>query len=120
MNTTLWIIQILLGTLFLTSGSIKLVIPKKKLAKVFDWVDDFSQEKIKIISAFEIFGALGLFLPGVFPIYGVIIPLSAMGLAIIMILAALTHYNRGEKSEMIVNIVVAILLSLIIIGRFAI
>lgn len=120
MNIALWILQILVAALFLTTGSMKLVIPKKKLEKVFDWVDDFSQDTIRIIAAFEILGALGLFLPGVFPIYSVIIPLSAMGLTIVMILATLTHYNRGEKAEMIVNIVLAVLLVFVIIGRFAI
>ena len=120
MNTTLWIIQILLAAVFLTTGSIKLVIPKDKLEKVFEWVDDSSQNKIRIIGVLELFGALGLFLPGVYPIYSVITPLSAIGLVIVMILAALTHFNRGEKSEMIVNIVFAVLLTFIIIGRFAI
>lgn len=119
MNIALWIIQILLAAAFLTTGSIKLVFPKKNLEKVFDWIDDFSQNKIQIIATLEIIGAFGLFLPGVYPISKVIIPLSAAGLAIIMILAALTHYNRGEKSEMITNIVIFGLLSIVIIGRFA-
>jgi uncharacterized membrane protein YphA (DoxX/SURF4 family) len=120
MNITLWIIQILLAAVFLTTGSIKLVIPKKKLEKVFDWIDDFSRNKIKTIAAFEVVGALGLLLPGVYSIYSVIMPLSAIGLSVIMVLAALTHYNRGENAEMIVNIIIATLLAFVIIGRFAI
>jgi len=119
MNIALWVIQILLAALFLTTGSIKLVFPKKKLEKVFDWIDDFSQNRIRIIATFEVFGALGLFLPGVYPISNLIMPVAAAGLAIIMILAALTHYNRGEDSEMVVNISIAVLLSFVIIGRLA-
>jgi len=34
-------------------------------------------------------------------------------------LATLTHYNRGEKSEMFTNIVIFVLLAFVIIGRFA-
>jgi hypothetical protein len=119
MNIALWIIQILLAAFFLTSGSVKLVLPKNKLARVFDWIDDFSQNKIKLIGAFEVIGAFGLFLPGVYSFVPALISISAAGLSVIMILALLTHYNRGEKSEMISNIVIFVLLAIIIIGRLA-
>ena len=58
MNTALWIIQILLAALFLTVGSIKLVLPKEKLEKVFEWIDDYTPERIKLIGGFEILGGL--------------------------------------------------------------
>ena len=118
MNIALWIIQILLAAFFLTVGSIKLVLPKDKLAKVFEWIDDFSSQKVKVIGALEIIGALGLFIPGVYSYLTVLIPLAAAGLAIIMLLAALTHYKRGEKSEITTNIVVLLLLTFVVIGRF--
>jgi len=119
MNIILWILQIFLAAFFLTVGSIKVVLTKDRLAKVFEWIDDYSQNKIKIIGVFEIVGALGLFLPGVYSKGYVLIPLSAAGLAIIMILAAITHYNRGETKEMVLNISIFVLLALVIIGRFA-
>ena len=119
MNIALWIIQILLAAFFLTVGSIKLVLRKDKLALVFEWIDDFSQNKVKLIGTVEILGALGLFLPGVYSIGDVLIPLAAAGLAVIMVLAAVTHYNRTEKSEMISNIVIFGLLTIVIIGRLA-
>ncbi len=119
MNIALWIIQIFLAAVFLTLGSIKAVFPKDKLTDVFEWSDDFSENKIKIIGAFEIIGALSLFLPGVFDISTFLIPLSAAGLAIIMVLAVLTHYNRGEKKEIIINIVLFVLLSFVVIVRLA-
>ena len=119
MNITLWIIQILLAAIFLTAGSIKLVLPVDRLDKVFDWIDDFTQEKVKLIGAFEILGGLGLFLPGVYSTGPILIPLAAAGLAIIMVLAAITHYNREEKPEMIINIVLFVFLAFIVIGRLA-
>ncbi|MCY1721028.1 DoxX family protein [Prolixibacteraceae bacterium Z1-6] len=119
MNIALWILQILLAAFFLTMGSIKAVLPKDKLLKVFEWIDDFSREKIKTIGGFEIAGALGLFIPGVYSLPEIIIPLSAAGLAIIMVLAAITHYNRGEKSDLNLNIVLFILLAIVIVGRLA-
>lgn len=118
MNIVLWVIQIILAAVFLTAGLMKLVFPKKKLEKAFEWVKDFSQNKIQIIAAFEIIGAFGLFLPGVYPISQVIIPLSAAGLFIIMLLATLIHYKRNDKIEMIINIVLLALLAFVIISRF--
>jgi uncharacterized membrane protein len=119
MNIALWILQIMLAAFFLTVGSIKVVLTKEKLSKVFEWIDDFSQNKIKMIGSFEIIGALGLFLPGVYPIGNAIIPISAAGLAIIMVLAAMTHYNRTETKEIIINIALFVSLMLVIIGRLA-
>ncbi len=119
MNIVFWIIQILLAAFFLTVGSIKVVLPKAKLKKVFEWTDDSSENKIKIIGAFEILGALGLFVPGVYPLSALIIPLAATGLAIIMVLAALTHYNRGEKNDIVLNVVVFLFLLVIIVGRLS-
>ena len=120
MNTALWIVQILLAALFLTVGSIKLVLPKETLSKVFEWIDDYSSDRVKLIGSFEVIGALGLFIPGVYSFWIVLIPIAATGLAIIMVLAALTHYNRGEKSEMTTNVIVLVLLTFIVVGRFAI
>ncbi len=119
MNIALWIVQILLAAFFLTVGSIKLVLPKNKLTPVFEWIEDFTQAKIKLIGATEVTGAFGLFLPGVYSTAAVLIPLAAAGLAVLMILAALTHYNRSEKSEMTTNIVIFVLLAFIIAGRLA-
>lgn len=119
MNIALWILQIMLAAFFLTVGSIKVVLTKDRLSKVFEWIDDFSQNKIKMIGSFEIIGALGLFLPGVYSIGYALIPVSAAGLAIIMILAAITHLNRAEKKEFILNIALFVSLLVVIIGRFA-
>ena len=119
MNILFWIIQILLAAVFMTSGTMKTVLHKDKLAKALEWVDDFTPERLKIIGAFEILGGLGLSLPGVYSIAEFLIPLAATGLAIIMVLAALTHFNRGEKVEIIINIVLFILNASVAIFRFS-
>lgn len=117
MNIALWIVQILLAAFFLTTGSVKLVLSRNRLARVFEWVDDFSQNKIRLIGAFEMIGAFGLFLPGVYAFTPILIPISALGLSGIMVLAARTHRSRGEKPEMISNIVLFVLLAFVIIAR---
>ncbi|HYQ56261.1 MAG TPA: DoxX family protein [Draconibacterium sp.] len=117
MNIVLWIVQVILAAFFLTAGSIKLVLDKKKLEQVFEWLQDISQQRLQLIGWLEILGGLGLFLPGVYSTLLILIPISAFGLTIIMILAALMHFKRHEKREFILNIVVSIFLLIVIIGR---
>jgi uncharacterized membrane protein len=117
MNIALWILQIMLAAAFLTTGSIKVVITKEKLAKAFEWVDDYSENKIKIIGTVELIGALGLFLPGVSIISAIIIPLSALGLSVIMIMAAIAHFKRKETEELIVNVLLFSLLLVVAVTR---
>ena len=119
MNIALWIVQILLAAFFLTVGSIKLVIRKDRLAKVLEWIDDFTQNKIRMIGALEVIGALGLFLPGVYSVGTFLIPLAAVCLEFVMVIATYTHYQRGERSEMFVNISIIVLLALVAILRLA-
>jgi len=120
MNIALWIIQVLLAAFFLTVGTIKVVLPKVKLGKVFEWIDDFSENRIKMIGSFEILGALGLFVPGIYSVSSLIIPLSATGLAIIMVLASIVHYKRNEKSDLTINIVIFFFLAVVVAGRLSI
>lgn len=117
MNIALWILQIILAALFLTSGSLKLVLDKDKLEKVFEWIDNYPEKRLKLVGTFEVLGGLGLFLPGVYSVFDILIPLSAIGLTIIMVLATLLHYKRKETNELVVNIIVLVLLLLIIAGR---
>jgi len=120
MNIVLWIIQVLLAAFFLTVGSIKVVLLKVKLGKVFEWIDECSENRIKMIGSFEILGALGLFVPGIYSVSSIIIPLSAAGLAIIMVLASIIHHRRNEKSDLTLNVVIFFFLVVVIAGRLSI
>lgn len=117
MNIVLWIIQGILAALFLTSGSLKLVLDKDKLEKVFEWIDDYPKNRLKLVGTFEVLGGLGLFLPGVYSVLDILIPLSAIGLTIIMVMATLLHYKRKEINELVVNVILFVLLLFIVAGR---
>lgn len=119
MNILLWIIQIFLAAVFITVGLAKAVVPMPTLRKAMDWVNEHDPKKVRAIGILETIGGFGLFFPGLYPIHELIIPLAASGLAIIMILAAITNFNRGEKQELITNIVLFILASFVVIGRLA-
>ncbi len=119
MDILLWIIQIFLAAVFITLGLAKAVVPMAKLRKAMNWVNAFDSRKVRIIGVLETLGGFGLFFPGLYPINKLIIPISATGLAIIMIFAAITNLNLDEKNELISNIVLFLLAGFIVIGRLA-
>ncbi|GII56154.1 hypothetical protein Pth03_45430 [Planotetraspora thailandica] len=119
MNVALWALAGLLALAFLGSGLMKLIKPKDKLAASgMGWTDDFSAGAIKGIGAVEILGALGLILPGVTGIAPVLVPLAALGLALVMVGAAITHGRRKESQLVVVNLVLLVLVVLVAWGRF--
>ena len=60
MNIALWIVQIIVGLLFLMAGVMKVMQPKEKLATNMGWVEDFSQTTVHVIGTLEILGANGV------------------------------------------------------------
>ena len=118
MNTVIWIIQGLMGALFLMAGAVKVTQAKTTLKeKLGGWVDDFSALALKGIGALEILGAIALILPMLLNKYPFLTPLAAMGLILTMIGAGIVHLRRKEIKEMIMNIVIAALLTAILLGR---
>ncbi|MFC0625797.1 DoxX family protein [Kribbella deserti] len=122
MNTTLWIVAGVLATVYVLSGSLKIILPKEKIAKTSEtaaaWTEDFSPGSIKAIGVFELLGGLGLILPAVFDIAPVLIPLAAVGLALIMVGAALTRFRRHEYKLMALDLIYFALICFVAWGRF--
>ena len=97
----------------------KLAQPKAKLAESgMAWTEDFTQGQVKGIGAVEILGAIGLILPAALDIAPVLSALAAAGLAVTMLLAAVVHARRGEKSNIAVNLVLAALAVFVAVMRF--
>jgi uncharacterized membrane protein YphA (DoxX/SURF4 family) len=118
MNTTLWIIQGLLGALFTLVGVMKTVVPKEKLVARQGWAEDFSPSLIKLIGILEFLGGVGLVVPLATGIFPWLTPLAAVGLALTMLGAALTHLRRHEYSNIIANLLLLLLAVFIAYGRF--
>ncbi len=97
----------------------KLAQPKAKLAASgMGWTEDFSDGAVKGIGALEVLAALGLILPAVLGIAPVLVPLAAVGLALLMIGAAVTHARRSEQQMIGVNVVLLILAAVVAWDRF--
>jgi len=119
MNTFLWIVQGMLAGVFMMTGTMKVIKKKEQLADKMGFVEDFSQQQITGIGILEILGAMGVILPWATGILPWLTPLAAVGLALTMVGAFLTHLRRGEFIPMgLVNIVIFSLAIFTVIGRF--
>lgn len=118
MNTALWIVQGLLAFAFLGAGVLKATKSKEELATRMAWVEDFSPQTVKFIGIVEALGAVGLILPWATGIAPILTPLAATGLAITMVLAAITHVRRKEMPAVVVNAILLGLSAFVAVGRF--
>jgi len=104
--------------MFLMAGVMKIGQPKEKLAENQGWVEDFAENHVKGVGALEILAAIGLILPGVTGIAPVLTPLAALGIAIVMGGAMATHWRRGEKQMVVMNVMLFVLAIIVVWGRF--
>ena len=97
MNILLWVLQILLGLLFLFAGGMKIVVPADLLmANAPPGSTQFSALFLKFIGVVELLGGFGLILPGIFRTRRELTPLAAAGLVIVMIGAVVvTAMDQG-------------------------
>ena len=119
MNIALWIIAGVLAAAFLASGAVKLAWPKEKLVasgqRVFE---DFSAGTVKAIGGLELLAAVGLILPAALDIAPVLVPLAAVGLALLMAGAAVVHIRRDETKAIVVPVLFIALAAFVAWGRF--
>lgn len=117
MNIALWIVQILLGLMFLMAGTTKAFSYEKAKASM-PWVKDSSKSLVTFIGVAELLGGLGLVLPYALGIAPILTPIAAIGLGVIMILAAVFHAKRKENQAIGMNIILLALAIFVAIGRW--
>jgi uncharacterized membrane protein YphA (DoxX/SURF4 family) len=119
MNLALWIVAIVLAAVFAGSGLMKQFVPKDKLVTSGQgWAQDFSPTNIRLIGLAEILGAIGLVLPAAVHIAPILVPLAAVGLALVMAGAVAVHARRKETMNVAVNLVLIALAVFVAWGRF--
>ncbi|MBL7979154.1 MAG: DoxX family protein [Bacteroidetes Order II. Incertae sedis bacterium] len=117
LHTTLWVVQGLLAAAFGMAGFMKMTAPIAQLAaNGMTFVNQFSIEMVRFIGVAEVLGAIGLILPAALRIKPVLTPLAAVGVAIIMVLAAIQHITSNEP--IFANIVLFALAVFVAWGRF--
>lgn len=117
MNRALWIIQGLLGPLFLFAGGAKLAMPLDELVAL----SGLPGALLLIVSAAEVLGGLGLILPGSLRIRPGLTPLAAAGLVLIMsgatVLTA-AGVGGGDAAGALFPLVVGLLAAFVAYGRW--
>ncbi len=116
-NIALWIAQVLLGLMFIMAGSMKVFQPVEVLVESLPWATSVPLLLVKFSGVSELLGGLGLLLPSLLRIKPFLTTWAAIGLAAVMILAAIFHATRGEFSDIIINIILLSLALFIAWGR---
>jgi uncharacterized membrane protein YphA (DoxX/SURF4 family) len=114
MTIVLWILQVLLGALFIFGGVAKLLMPIEELTKQVGLPGWF----LIFISVAEVLGGLGLILPSLLRIAPGLTPLAAACLVIIMIGAVVITIATGSVVAALSPLVVGLLLVFVAYGRW--
>jgi len=117
MNIALWLVQVLLGGMFIMAGGMKAAQPVEALVESLPWVTTVPAALVKFIGVSEILGGLGLLLPSLLRIKPSLTVTAAYGLMLVMILAALFHGSRGEFPAIGMNVVLMAMAFFIAWGR---
>ncbi|HEX8532353.1 MAG TPA: DoxX family protein [Cytophagales bacterium] len=117
LHITLWIAQVLLAAMFLMSGFMKVSQPIDQLSQMLPWASQVPVALVRFIGVSELLGGLGLVLPSLVRIRPRLTVLAAIGLAAVMVFAALFHITRGEYSAIGMNLILAAIALFIAWGR---
>ncbi len=118
MNVALWVVQALLALAFLLAGFSKATQPLDRLAGRMGWVKVVPQGLTRFIGVSEMLGAIGLILPALTHVLPWLTIAAAVGLALVMVCAAVFHASRREYSPVSINVVLLVLALFIVYGRW--
>jgi uncharacterized membrane protein YphA (DoxX/SURF4 family) len=113
----LWIVQLLLAAAFGTAGAMKLTMPVPELVQQMAWAGDVPPWLVRFIGLSELAGAVGLVLPAATRMAPGLTPVAALGLVVVMLLAAAFHVVRGEFGALPINMTLGALAAFVAWGR---
>jgi len=114
---TLWVAQILLAAAFFMAAIAKLTTPIDQLARMMPWTKDVSESLVRFIGSVELLGAIGLILPAATRFAPRLTPIAAIGLMVVMVLAACFHLSRGEVDALPVPALLGAMAAFVAWGR---
>jgi len=118
LHISLWIAQILLAAMFFMTGLMKLMLPIDTLAAQMQWPGQVPAWLVRFIGLAEVLGGLGLLLPSLLRRSPVLTGWAALGLVLVMVLAAVFHLFRGESPMIPLNLMIGLLAAFVAWGRF--
>ena len=118
LHITLWVCQGLLAAAFGMAGFMKLTAPMDQLlANGMSFVAEYNESSVRLIGLAELLAALGLILPSAMRKVTILTPLAAIGLAIVMVLAAQFHITHNEP--VMATLVFLVVTLFVAWGRFS-
>jgi putative oxidoreductase len=117
LNISLWVGQVILAAMFGMGGAMKAFAPFAVLHAQVPWTNHVPDLMVRFIGLSELAGAIGLLLPAITRIQPRLIPLAALGLMIVMLLATGFHVMRAEYSALPTTLGLAALAAFVAWGR---
>ena len=106
MTLALWIVESLLGLIFVMTGSFKFFQSKEKvIASGGTWAEDFKPVVIKLIAGVELISGLLVIVPRLLGHGHYLTFISAATIALIMTGSIYTHLGRKEFQHAGINLV---------------
>ena len=119
MNASLWTCQAVLALVFTYSGLTKGTQPISTLvARGQTGVADIPVPVVRFAATAELLGVVGLLAPRLLHVWPVLTPIAAVGLGMIMLLAAGVHLQRREYRTALGNAALLALCATVAVGRF--
>jgi DoxX-like family len=119
MNIALWITQMLLVLVFGYSALIKGTQSTERAVELgMTGVVNVRLPVMRFIAYCELFGVIGLIVPYVTGVLPILTPLAALGLGVIMVLAARIHLGLGEPGTAAGNMVLLAMCLFVAWGRW--
>ena len=115
----LWVVQGLLGAMFLAAGAMTATQPIAVLVDTLGWPAAVPAALVRVIGVAELLGALGLILPAATRVKPMLTPLAGVGLAMVMLLATIFHISHGELGALPIPLVLGGLAAFVAWGRAA-
>jgi hypothetical protein len=117
LNIALWLAQIWLFISFGGGGAFKAFGPMDVLIEKMIWPGTMPAALVRFIGISELLGGIGMILPSALRIQPKLTPLAAIGLIVVMLLAAAFHVSRGEMGVLPVNFFLGGLAAFVAWGR---
>lgn len=118
MNILLWVFAGVLAAVFLLAGVMKMAMPKEKLLATMAWAKSWPEPRLKSLGAVEVLGAIGLILPRALNIAPALTPAAAVGCAVVMAGAVVTHFRMKDFTGIAMPAVLLVLAIVVAAGRF--
>jgi uncharacterized membrane protein len=108
---------VILGLAFIMAGDMKSLMYEKAKSGM-PWVREYSKGFVQFIGVAELLGGIGLILPGAIGVASVLTAVAAIGIALIMLFAAIYHAGRKENQAIGINVIFLLLALFVVYGRF--